>query len=64
MFGFPNGHSVIWLNQPEAETRPVYSTIPEIRKRLGDVKADWMLKLRNTVIFPSIQIADSTSLKQ
>jgi len=29
---------------------------------VGDKRADWMLKLRNIVVFPNMQIADSTSL--
>ncbi|MSQ72470.1 MAG: hypothetical protein EXR27_14440 [Betaproteobacteria bacterium] len=62
MFGFRNGHSVFWLNQAESTKRPVYSSIDEVRARLGDLHADWMLKMRNTVIFPNMQIADSTSL--
>ncbi len=62
MFGFPNGHSVIWLNQAEVTKRPVYSSIDAVRARVGDARADWMLKMRNTVIFPNMQIADSTSL--
>jgi benzoate/toluate 1,2-dioxygenase alpha subunit len=62
IFTFPHGHAAIWLNQPEVSKRPVYPTIDEVRSRVGDTIADWMLKLRNTVIFPNMQIADSTSL--
>jgi benzoate/toluate 1,2-dioxygenase alpha subunit len=61
-FNFRHGHTAIWLNQPQPEKRPVYSTIDEVRARVGDAKADWMLKLRNLVVFPNMQIADSTSL--
>ncbi len=62
VFQFEHGHAAIWLNQPEVEKRPIYPSIGEIRQRLGDARADWMLKLRNTVVFPNMQIADSTSL--
>jgi benzoate/toluate 1,2-dioxygenase alpha subunit len=62
MFGFRNGHTVIWLDQPQPERRPVYSRMDEIRSRLGDAKAEWMLKLRNMTVFPNMQIADATSL--
>lgn len=62
MFQFENGHAAIWLNQPEVDKRPIYPAIGEIRQRLGDARADWMLKLRNTIVFPNMQIADSTSL--
>ena len=62
MYQFDHGHAAIWLHQPEASKRPIYPAIGEIRSRLGDVRADWILKLRNTIVFPNMQIADSTSL--
>ncbi len=61
-FGFPHGHSVYWLDQPEPEKRPIFPAIPEIRARLGDRHAEWMLKARNTEIFPNMQIADAITL--
>ena len=61
-FLFKNGHSAIWLNQAEVEKRPIYPAIEAIRARVGDTRADWMLKLRNLTVFPNMQIADSTSL--
>ena len=61
-FQFRHGHTVGWLNLAEVEKRPIYPRIAEIRERVGDLRADWMLKLRNLVVFPNFQIADSTSL--
>ena len=61
-FNFANGHNVIWLNQAEIEKRPIYPRIDEVRSRVGESKAEWMLKLRNLTVFPTMQIADSTSL--
>jgi len=61
-FQFANGHTLIWLNQAEVEKRPIYPGIGAIRKRVGDARADWMLKMRNMTVFPNMQIADSTSL--
>ncbi len=61
-FGFRYGHSVIWVNQPEPEKRPVYPVLGEIRVRLGERRADWMLKARNAHVFPNMQIADTISL--
>lgn len=61
-FQFAHGHGVIWLTQAEVEKRPIYPSIDAIRARVGEVKADWMLRMRNLSIFPSLQIADSTSL--
>ena len=62
MFQFEHGHTAIWLNQPQPEDRPVYARLDEVRKRVGDDRAEWMLKLRNITVFPNMQIADSTSL--
>jgi hypothetical protein len=45
-FLFKNGHSAIWLNQAEVEKRPIYPAIEAIRARVGDTRADWMLKLK------------------
>lgn len=62
MFGFKNGHTLVWLNQPQPERRPIYARLEEVRERLGDAHAEWMLKLRNMTVFPNMQIADATSL--
>ena len=62
MFGFENGHTMVWLDQPQPERRPVYSRLEEVRSRLGETSAEWMLKLRNITVFPNMQIADATSL--
>ena len=61
-FLFPHGHSLNWLKQPEVEKRPIWPVIDEIRARVGEKNAQWMLNLKNSVIFPNMQIADSTSL--
>ncbi len=60
-FNLGHGHSAIWLNQPEPEKRPIAPSIDEIRARVGDLKANWMLNGRNLQIFPNMQIADAIS---
>jgi benzoate/toluate 1,2-dioxygenase subunit alpha len=62
VFCFPHGHSVFWTDQPEAEKRPIYPTIEEVRSRVGAVRAEWMLRARNIQIFPNMQIADAMTL--
>ena len=62
MFQFRHGHTVGWLNQVEVEKRPIYPDIGKIRERVGDLRAEWMLKPRNLVVFPNMQIADATAL--
>jgi benzoate/toluate 1,2-dioxygenase alpha subunit len=61
-FGFENGHAVYFLDQPEPEKRPIYPALPEIRARLSERHAEWMLKARNVHVFPNMQIADSITL--
>ena len=62
MFIFPHGHALLWVDQPEPHKRPIYPRIGEIRKRVGDLRADWMLKLRNTQFFPNMQISEVNAL--
>ncbi len=62
VFCFPYGHSVFWTDQPEAEKRPIYPTIDEVRGRVGEVRAEWMLRARNIQVFPNLQIADAMTL--
>lgn len=61
-FTFENGHAITWINQAEKEKRPLYATIEEVKARVGDVFAEWMLKGRNNLVFPNMQIADVTTL--
>ena len=61
-FQFPHGHAAVWLDQAEIEKRPIYPAIAEIRQRLGDVHAEWMLRIRGISVFPGMQIADGASL--
>lgn len=62
VFCFPHGHSVFWTDQPEAEKRPIYPAIDEVRARVGAVRAEWMLRARNIQVFPNLQIADAMTL--
>jgi benzoate/toluate 1,2-dioxygenase alpha subunit len=62
MFAFPRGHTLVWMNQAEVEKRLIYPVIDEVRARLGREQADWMLKPRNLLLFPNMQIADQTTL--
>jgi phenylpropionate dioxygenase-like ring-hydroxylating dioxygenase large terminal subunit len=57
-YEFPHGHSSVWHEVAEPERRAVYASIDEIRARVGALKADWMVKMRNAVFFPNLQIAD------
>lgn len=57
-YEFPHGHSAVWHDVAEPERRAVYPMLDEIRDRVGAMRADWMVKQRNAVFFPNLQIAD------
>ena len=59
IFQFDHGHCAFWRTQLVPQTKPIYPVIDEIRARVGDVKAEWMLKPRNSSVFPNFQIADT-----
>lgn len=61
-FALRYGHAANWLDQPEPEKRPIHPALAEIRARVGDLRADWMLKARNIHVFPNMQIADAITL--
>ncbi len=57
-YEFAHGHTSVWHEVAEPERRAVYPMLDEISARVGSVKADWMIKQRNAVFFPNLQIAD------
>ena len=62
MYTFRNGHSMIWNDQPRPEAQPLWGMIDEVRRKVGEVRAKWMVRSRNITIFPNLQFNDSTSL--
>lgn len=61
-FSFESGHSVFWADPPKPEDQPLYGSIEDVRARVGETRAKWMLRARNLTIFPNLQLADTTSL--
>ena len=59
IFDFPNGHSVFWRTIDRADKRPIHPVMDEIRSRVGGVRADWMIDLRNTAMFPNVLVLDT-----
>ena len=62
-FTFDHGHAAVWSRNPTPEIRPLYPSLDELKKRVGDVRAEWMLNSRNLVLFPNIQFAENASLQ-
>ena len=57
-FEFAHGHTATWQDVPEPERRVIFRSLDDVRARVGDIKAEWMIKQRNAVCFPNLQIAD------
>jgi benzoate/toluate 1,2-dioxygenase alpha subunit len=62
MFSFVNGHSCTWGDMPEPQKRPIWPAIDEIRARVGDARARWMIGVRQLVLFPNMQINDAAGV--
>ncbi len=62
-FSFPYGHVAYWGENPNINERPLADAISEVRQRVGELTADWMLKVRNLVIYPNLQIVENASLQ-
>jgi phenylpropionate dioxygenase-like ring-hydroxylating dioxygenase large terminal subunit len=62
MFDFDYGHTFTWTEQPEVHKRQLWPVIEEVKARVGEVKAQWMLKMRQTSIFPNMQINDGSAM--
>jgi benzoate/toluate 1,2-dioxygenase subunit alpha len=62
VFNFRHGHSIVWNQHPTPELRPIYPSMDEIRARVGELRADWIIgKLRQVTVFPNMQIPEAVS---
>ena len=62
-YAFAHGHALMYAirKQGRVHVRPLASDpgkIEEIRDRVGENKAKWMLRQRNLTVFPNLQIVD------
>lgn len=62
-YTFKRGHALVWGTMPRPEVRALYGVIDQVRKRVGDVRADWMIRARNLTIFPNLQLTDASSIQ-
>jgi benzoate/toluate 1,2-dioxygenase subunit alpha len=60
---FPRGHAIGWGENPTAFERPLWLSKEELERRVGALRADWMLRLRNLTVFPNVQFAENASLQ-
>ena len=62
-FTFDHGHAAVWSQNPTPEIRPLYPSLGELRARVGELRAEWMLNSRNLSLFPNVQFAENASLQ-
>jgi phenylpropionate dioxygenase-like ring-hydroxylating dioxygenase large terminal subunit len=62
-FTFRYGHAMTWGGNPKPEARALWRSLEEVQSRVGETRAEWMLRNRNLTLFPSVQLADNASLQ-
>jgi anthranilate 1,2-dioxygenase (deaminating, decarboxylating) large subunit len=62
-FAFPNGHTLLYSDMPNARVRPGYATVmPRLQREYGEGRAKWIMHmLRNLNIYPSLFFMDQIS---
>ncbi|HWL58576.1 MAG TPA: Rieske 2Fe-2S domain-containing protein [Paracoccus sp. (in: a-proteobacteria)] len=62
VYGFENGHILLWTKTRNPEVRPVWNRREEIAARLGEVKADFIVnQTRNLCLYPNVFLMDQFS---
>lgn len=62
VYGFENGHILLWTNTLNPEVRPVYANRDDLVERLGEEKADLIIKqTRNLGLYPNVYLMDQFS---
>ena len=62
VYGFDNGHILLWTNTANPEVRPVFNRRDEIAARLGEDKADFIVnQTRNLCLYPNVFLMDQFS---
>ncbi len=62
VYGFDHGHILLWTKTMNPEVRPVYQYREEIKARVGEVKADFIVnQTRNLCLYPNVFLMDQFS---
>jgi benzoate/toluate 1,2-dioxygenase alpha subunit len=62
VYGFEHGHILLWTKTMNPEVRPVYQHRDEIKARVGEVKADFIVnQTRNLCLYPNVFLMDQFS---
>ncbi|WSG99565.1 Rieske 2Fe-2S domain-containing protein (plasmid) [Rhizobium johnstonii] len=62
VYGFENGHILLWTRTMNPEVRPVYSEREEITARVGEDRANFIVnQTRNLCLYPNVFLMDQFS---
>lgn len=62
VYGFENGHILLWTNTLNPEVRPIFDQRDELVARVGEVRADNIIKqTRNLGLYPNVYLMDQFS---
>ena len=62
VYGFENGHILLWTQAMNPEVRPVYQHREELAERLGADKANFIVgQTRNLCLYPNVYLMDQFS---
>lgn len=62
VYGFENGHILLWTRTMNPEVRPVYSHREALKERLGEDRAEFIVsRTRNLCLYPNVYLMDQFS---
>ncbi len=61
-FTFEHGHVLVWTTSPPGR-HPLYPELGALERRVGPVRASWMLRTRQLDVFPNLQIGSSAAIQ-
>jgi benzoate/toluate 1,2-dioxygenase alpha subunit len=62
VYGFDNGHILLWTKMLNPEVRPLYSQLDRLNAELGEEKTNFIVnETRNLAIYPNVYLMDQFS---
>ena len=59
VYGFENGHILLWTNTLNPEVRPIWNQREELAQRVGQERADFIVRqTRNLCLYPNVFLMD------
>jgi benzoate/toluate 1,2-dioxygenase alpha subunit len=62
VYGFENGHMLLWTKMLNPEVRPLYSQLDRLNTTLGEEKTNFIInETRNLALYPNVYLMDQFS---